>query len=62
MTLDALASSGIDERRPGMLLTGVRSSGIIRDAAGNRMHGGLYPWRGLVVTDSPHWIFEGTRP
>jgi hypothetical protein len=51
---------GIDERRPGMILTGVQSSGVIRDAAGNPMHGGLYPWADLVVTAEGHWIYEGT--
>lgn len=53
-------ASGIDERRPGMLLTGVQSAGIIRDAAGNPMHGGLYPWADFVVTDPTFWLFEGT--
>ncbi len=53
-------ASGIDERRPGMLFTGVQSSGIIRDAAGNPKHGGLYPWADLVVTDPSFWMFEGT--
>lgn len=51
---------GIDERRPGMLLTGVQSSGIIRDAAGQPLHGGLYPWADLFVDAPSFWIFEGT--
>jgi len=51
---------GIDERRPGMTLTGVQSSGIIRDASGNPMHGGLYPWADLVVDAPTFWIYEGT--
>jgi MYXO-CTERM domain-containing protein len=51
---------GIDERRPGITLTGVQSSGIIRDAAGQPMHGGLYPWADLIVDNSKHWIFQGT--
>ncbi len=53
-------AAGIDERRPGMLLTGVQSAGIIRDAAGSPMHGGLYPWADFVVTDPTFWFFEGT--
>jgi hypothetical protein len=53
-------ATGIDERRPGMSLTGVQSSGIIRDAAGVGMHGGLYPWADLIVTASSHWIYAGT--
>ncbi len=51
---------GIDLRRPGMLITGVQSSGIIRDAAGNPMHGGLYPWAHMTVDAPDHWLFEGT--
>ncbi len=51
---------GIDERRPGMILTGVQSSGIIRDAKGNGLHGGLYPWADLVVDTPSFWIYEGT--
>ncbi len=51
---------GIDERRPGMVLTGVQSSGIIRDADGVGMHGGLYPWADLVVTAADHWLYAGT--
>lgn len=51
---------GIDERRPGMTLTGVQSSGIIRDASGNPMHGGLYPWADLIVDTPSFWIYEGT--
>jgi hypothetical protein len=53
-------AAGIDERRPGMLLTGVQSAGIIRDGAGVPMHGGLYPWADLVVTLKDHWIYAGT--
>jgi hypothetical protein len=51
---------GIDERRPGMTLTGVQSSGVIRDAKGNPMHGGLYPWADLIVDAPTFWIYEGT--
>jgi hypothetical protein len=58
--LELDTAAGIDERRPGMIFTGVQSAGIIRDAAGNPMHGGLYPWADLVVTSSTHWIYEGT--
>jgi len=53
-------ATGIDERRPGMTLTGVQSSGIIRDKDGVGMHGGLYPWADLVVTQAAHWIYAGT--
>jgi MYXO-CTERM domain-containing protein len=53
-------ASGIDERRPGMTLTGVQSSGVIRSASGSPLHGGLYPWADLVVTQSTHWIYDGT--
>ncbi len=58
--LEVDTAAGIDERRPGMTLTGVQSSGIIRDAMGVGMHGGLYPWADLVVTAEGHWIFNGT--
>jgi len=58
--LESDPATGIDERRPGMILTGVQSSGIIRDAAGSPMHGGLYPWADLVVTAGGHWIYAGT--
>ena len=58
--LELDAAAGIDERRPGMTLTGVQSSGIIRDAAGMGLHGGLYPWADLVVTNQSHWIYAGT--
>jgi hypothetical protein len=51
---------GIDERRPGMTLTGVQSSGVIRDAKGNALHGGLYPWADLIVDTPSFWIYEGT--
>ncbi len=51
---------GIDERRPGIQLTGVQSSGVIRDKAGNPMHGGLYPWADLIVDAPSFWIYEGT--
>ncbi len=51
---------GIDERRPGMTLTGVQSSGIMRDAQGNGLHGGLYPWGDLFVDAPTFWLFEGT--
>ncbi len=51
---------GIDERRPGMLLTGVQSSGVIRDAAGVPMNGGLWPWADLIVDTPTFWIYEGT--
>lgn len=47
---------GIDERRPGIIMTGVMSSGMIRDASGN---GTWYPWADLRITNSTHWIFKG---
>ncbi len=42
---------GIDERRPGMLLTGVESSAAFTT---------WYPWPDFVVREPSHWIFEGT--
>jgi hypothetical protein len=42
---------GIDERRPGMLLTGVETA-----AAFNYW----YPWPDYVVREPTHWIYEGT--
>lgn len=42
---------GIDERRPGMLLTGVESSAAFSN---------WYPWPDFVVREESHWIFEGT--
>lgn len=42
---------GIDERRPGMLLTGVETA-----AAFNHW----YPWPDFVVREPTHWIYEGT--
>ena len=56
-TLAYYPDLGIDERRPGMLMTGVQSAGIIRDAAGAPKD---YPWGDLVVTNSRHWLFAGT--
>jgi hypothetical protein len=44
---------GIDERRPGMLLTGVLSAGMF-DGAGD------FPWADFVVRAPKHWIFSGT--
>jgi hypothetical protein len=52
--------AGIDERRPGMILTGVQSAGIIRDARGNPTDASSYPWADLVVTDPSFWIYAGT--
>ena len=52
------ADLGIDERRPGMLMTGVQSAGIIRDASGAAKSD--YPYADLEVTDSTHWIYAGT--
>ncbi|GAC1581912.1 MAG: hypothetical protein NVS3B20_12630 [Polyangiales bacterium] len=49
---------GIDERRSGMVLSGVASSGIIRDAAGKTKDN--YPWADLVITNPTHWLFAGT--
>jgi hypothetical protein len=43
-----------------MILTGVQSSGIIRDAKGNGLHGGLFPWADMIVDTPSFWIFEGT--
>jgi hypothetical protein len=51
---------GIDERRPGMILTGVQSSGVIRDAKGQPLHGGLYPWADMIVDTPSFWIYEGS--
>jgi hypothetical protein len=49
---------GIDERRPGMIMTGVMSSGIIRNADGSVKYG--YPYADLRITNPSHWIFSGT--
>lgn len=49
---------GIDERRPGMIMTGVMSSGIIRNADGSIRTS--YPYADLRVTNPTHWIFKGT--
>jgi MYXO-CTERM domain-containing protein len=49
---------GIDERRPGMIMTGVMSAGIIRNADGSIK--GSYPYADLRVTNPSHWIFSGT--
>jgi hypothetical protein len=49
---------GIDERRPGMIMTGVQSAGIIRNADGSI--DGSYPYADLRVTNPSHWIFSGT--
>lgn len=54
------ATSGIDVRRPGMLLTGVMSAGVIRDAAGHPMSGGDFPYGDLFVDAPDFWIFQGT--
>lgn len=51
-------AKGIDERRPGIIFTGVMSSGIIRNADGSIK--GSYPWADLSVTNSTHWLFAGT--
>jgi len=49
---------GIDERRPGMIMTGVMSAGIIRNADGSIK--GSYPYADLRVTNPSHWIYGGT--
>lgn len=49
---------GIDERRPGMIMTGVMSAGIIRNADGSIKTS--YPYADLRVTNPSHWIFSGT--
>lgn len=49
---------GIDERRPGMIMTGVQSSGIIRNADGSI--DSSYPYADLRITNPSHWIFAGT--
>ncbi|MEO7094718.1 MAG: N,N-dimethylformamidase beta subunit family domain-containing protein, partial [Polyangiales bacterium] len=46
---DDTTTPKIDLRRPGMLLTGVQSAGVIRQTDGTPSHGGLYPWADLVV-------------
>ncbi|MGZ6093044.1 MAG: N,N-dimethylformamidase beta subunit family domain-containing protein [Polyangiales bacterium] len=60
--LEQDATAGIDMRRPGMILTGVSSAGVIRDAAGVPKSGSDYPWANLEVNVSPQnaWIFAGT--
>lgn len=60
--LEQDAAAGIDMRRPGMILTGVGSSGVIRDAAGVPKSGSDYPWANLQVNASSYnsWIFAGT--
>lgn len=42
---------GIDERRPGMLLTGVETAAAFSY---------WYPWPDYVVREPTHWIYEGT--
>lgn len=42
---------GIDERRPGMLLTGVETAAAFSH---------WYPWPDFVVREPTHWIYEGT--
>lgn len=42
---------GIDERRPGMLLTGVQTAGAFSY---------WYPWADLRVRNSSHWLWSGT--
>ena len=49
---------GIDERHPGMIVTGVQSAGIIRDVKGSAKPD--YPWADLVVTYPKFWLFDGT--
>lgn len=51
-------AAGIDERRPGMVLTGVQSAGIIRDGKGD--YKWEYPWADFVVNNSSFWLFDGT--
>jgi hypothetical protein len=50
----------LDKPRPGMLLTGVMSAGVIRNAAGTPMSGSDYPWGDLIVDAPTFWIFDGT--
>jgi hypothetical protein len=57
-TLAYYPDLGIDERRPGMIMTGVQSAGIIRNADGSPRSD--YPFADLVVTNSTHWIYKGT--
>ncbi|MBV9950267.1 MAG: hypothetical protein JOZ69_25735 [Myxococcales bacterium] len=57
-TLAYYPEYGIDERRPGMIMTGVQSAGMIRNADGSAR--GDYPYADLVVTNSTHWIYKGT--
>lgn len=56
-SLQYTPSHGIDERRPGILFTGVMSSGQIKDASGN---GTWYPWADLKITNSTHWLYKGS--
>lgn len=49
---------GIDERRPGMIMTGVQSAGIIRNADGSIRNN--YPYADLRITNPSHWIFSGS--
>jgi MYXO-CTERM domain-containing protein len=57
-TLAYYPDYGIDERRPGMIMTGVQSSGMIRNADGSARTD--FPYADLVVTNSTHWIYKGT--
>ena len=57
---DSTTTPPIDVRRPGMMLTGVQSAGVIRTKDGSPSNGGLYPWADLVVVYPSFWIFEGT--
>jgi hypothetical protein len=53
-------TTGIDVRRPGMILTGVQSAGIIRGPGGVPTDASSYPWADLVVSDASFWIYDGT--
>ncbi|MGZ3453414.1 MAG: N,N-dimethylformamidase beta subunit family domain-containing protein [Polyangiales bacterium] len=50
----------LDTPRPGMLLTGVMSAGVIRNASGQPMNGSDYPWGDLFVDLPTFWIYDGT--
>ena len=65
---DPTTTPVIDERRPGMILTGVQSSGVIRDTYGagkpdynlDSKGATAIGWGDLAVNLSTHWIFSGT--
>jgi hypothetical protein len=65
---DTTTSPVIDLRRPGMILTGVQSSGVIRDIYGagkpdynvDSKGGTEIGWGDFSVSLSTHWLFAGT--